>query len=192
MSDLLTRWHKLSKRTQWLMAIGVLVLAFSGIGALSGGSKDTAPAATAAVATETTEEAVETEQDAEAAVVEEAPAVIEEEAPAVIEEEAPAETVSQENARRSAESYLDFSGFSRQGLIEQLSSEYGEGFSKADATYAVDHVAVNWNAEAAESAKGYLSHSAFSRQGLIEQLESEYGEGFTHAQAVYGVNQTGL
>jgi hypothetical protein len=184
MSDLLTRWHKLSKRTQWLMAIGVLVLAFSGIGALSGGSKDTAPAATAAVATETTEEAVETEQDAEAAVVEEAPAVI--------EEEAPAETVSQENARRSAESYLDFSGFSRQGLIEQLSSEYGEGFSKADATYAVDHVAVNWNAEAAESAKGYLSHSAFSRQGLIEQLESEYGEGFTHAQAVYGVNQTGL
>jgi Host cell surface-exposed lipoprotein len=192
MSDLLTRWHKLSKRTQWLMAIGVLVLAFSGIGALSGGSNDTAPAATAAVATETTEEAVETEQDAEAAVVEEAPAVIEEEAPAVIEEEAPAETVSQENARRSAESYLDFSGFSRQGLIEQLSSEYGEGFSKADATYAVDHVAVNWNAEAAESAKGYLSHSAFSRQGLIEQLESEYGEGFTHAQAVYGVNQTGL
>ena len=186
MSELLTRWHKLTRRKQWLIAAGFLVLVFTGIGALSGGSNDAAPAATAAVATETTEEARETEPDAEAVVEEEAPA------DTVIEEKAPAETAGQENARRSAESYLDFSAFSRQGLIEQLSSEYGEGFTRAEAIYAVDHIDVDWNAQAAKSAKNYLSFSAFSRQGLIEQLSSEYGDGFTYPQAVYGVNQTGL
>jgi hypothetical protein len=119
-------------------------------------------------------------------------AVVEEEAPAVVEEEASDETAGQENARRSAESYLELTAFSRTGLIKQLSSEYGEGFSKADAIYAVNHIDVDWNEQAAKSAKGYLEMSAFSRQGLIEQLSSEAGEGFTHAQAVYGVNQTGL
>ena len=115
--------------------------------------------------------------------------------PAPVPPPAPAEpefTVSQENAIESAESYLDFTAFSRSGLIGQLSSDYGEGFSVADATFAVDHISVNWNEQAAKSAKSYLAYSSFSRQGLIEQLESEYGEGFTHSQAVYGVDQTGL
>ena len=101
-------------------------------------------------------------------------------------------TISQENARLSAENYLDTGAFSRTGLISQLSSEFGDGFSKADAIYAVDHIDVDWNEQAAKSAKNYLDINAFSRKGLIEQLSSEYGDGFTHAQAVYGVNQTGL
>jgi Host cell surface-exposed lipoprotein len=67
----------------------------------------------------------------------------------------------------------DFSAFSRKGLIEQLSSEYGEGFSKADAIYAVNHLDVDWNDQAAKSAKNYLDQSASSRQGLIGQLSSE-------------------
>jgi hypothetical protein len=57
MSELLARWHKLTRRKQWLIAITTLVLVFAGIGAVSGGSDDTAPAATAAVATETSEAA---------------------------------------------------------------------------------------------------------------------------------------
>ena len=61
MSGLLARWHKLSTRKQWLIAIGVLLLAFSGIGALSGGGGDTAPAATAAPAVEATDEPSEAE-----------------------------------------------------------------------------------------------------------------------------------
>ena len=76
-------------------------------------------------------------------------------------------------------SYLDMSGFSRKGLIGQLSSSAGEGFSRADATFAVDHVDVNWNDEAVESAQSYLDMSSFSRQGLIDQLSSSAGEGFT-------------
>jgi Host cell surface-exposed lipoprotein len=50
-------------------------------------------------------------------------------------EEVPAETVGQENARQSAEDYLAYSAFSRQGLIAQL--EY-EGYSTKDATYGVN------------------------------------------------------
>jgi len=105
---------------------------------------------------------------------------------------APSETVSQENARESAESYLETGSFSRNGLIKQLSSQYGEGFSKADAIYAVNHIDVNWNEQAAKAAKEYLDTGSFSRNGLIQQLSSRYGDGYTHAQAVYGVNQTGL
>ena len=100
--------------------------------------------------------------------------------------DAPKESVSQANARATAESYVDMSGFSRDGLIEQLEFE---GFSNKDAVYGADSVGANWNAEAAESAKDYLDMSSFSRQGLIEQLEFE---GFTPAQAAFGVNKTGL
>src|SRR4051812_27131637 len=62
-------------------------------------------------------------------------------------------TTSQENALESAQSYLDMSGFSRTGLIEQLSSQAGEGFPKADAVWAVNQVDVDWNKEAVEAAK---------------------------------------
>lgn len=34
--------------------------------------------------------------------------------------------VATKNAYRSAQSYLDYKGFSKQGLIDQLSSEYGD------------------------------------------------------------------
>ena len=92
-------------------------------------------------------------------------------------------------ALASAENYLEFSGFSKQGLYEQLSSDFGEGFTEAEAQYAVDHVDADWNKEAVESARRYLEHSPMSRDGLIEQLTSSYGEGFTYEQAVYAVNK---
>jgi hypothetical protein len=103
-------------------------------------------------------------------------------------------TTSQEQAVKSAEAYLSTgSGFSRAGLIQQLSSSAGEGFSRADAVFAVNHLRVNWNAQAVKSAKAYMSSgSGFSRAGLIQQLSSSAGEGFTYAQAVYAANQVGL
>lgn len=102
------------------------------------------------------------------------------------QEELSEETASQQNARESAESYLAFSAFSRKGLIRQL---VFEGYSKADARYAVDVVDANWNQQAALKAQEYLDTGAFSRQGLIRQLRFE---GFTQAQAEYGVDQVGL
>jgi Host cell surface-exposed lipoprotein len=106
---------------------------------------------------------------------------------------APAETPGQSNARRSAESYLSMdNGFSRQGLIDQLSSSYGAGFSVEDATYGVDATHTDWNAQACLSAKGYLQLEPFSHAGLVEQLSSAYGSQFTQAEAEYGVTCAGL
>jgi hypothetical protein len=104
----------------------------------------------------------------------------------------PAMTTAQEQAIGSAQDYLSFQAFSRNGLIDQLSSDAGEGFSRADAVYAVDHIRVNYRVQAAKAAKDYLKFEHFSRSGLIEQLESDAGDGYTHAQAVYGVNAVGL
>ena len=101
--------------------------------------------------------------------------------------------LAREQAIESAQSYLDEgTGFSRAGLIDQLDSPYGEGFTVALATFAVDHVQVNWNQQAVDSAKGYIAMGGFSRAGLIDQLTSSYGEQFTYAQAVYAVNKVGL
>lgn len=100
-------------------------------------------------------------------------------------------TNAQKNAARSAESYLEFSGFSRQGLIDQLSSEYGDKFAVADATAAVDSLDVDWKLEAVESAKSYLELQGFSCQGLIEQLSSEFGDKYTLEEATYGATEVG-
>ena len=89
---------------------------------------------------------------------------------------------SQRNAVRSAQQYLEFSAFSRSGLIDQL--EY-EDFSTEDATYAVDSLDADWNEQAARSAEQYLDFTSFSKSGLIDQLVYE---GYTYAQAEYGAN----
>jgi hypothetical protein len=81
-------------------------------------------------------------------------------------------TSGQKHALESAQNYLDMSGFSKKGLIKQLSSSAGEGFSKADATFAAKHAGANWKAEAVESAQNYLDMSGFSKKGLIKQLSS--------------------
>jgi type IV secretory pathway VirB10-like protein len=182
------------KKKILLTFLGVCLLI--GIAASACGSTETEPAATkpaekTVTVEKTVTETVQAEAD-EAEPVDEAPVEEPEPVEEAPVEEAPEYTTAQENAIASAENYLDFSAFSKKGLIEQLSSEYGDGFSKADATFAVKHIDVNWNEQAAKSAKNYLDFSSFSRSGLIEQLESEYGDGFTHAQAVYGVDQTGL
>ena len=91
-------------------------------------------------------------------------------------------TAGQRNALKKANSYLKYSNFSYQGLVEQL--EY-EKFSHEDAVYAVDHCGADWNEQALGKAKSYLDYSAFSYTGLISQLEYE---GFTAEQAAYGAD----
>src|SRR5262249_42630406 len=101
-------------------------------------------------------------------------------------------TVSQANAVEAAEKYLAMGAFSRSGLIQQLSSKHGEGYARADAVYAVDHLSVDWNLQAVRAAKQHLAEGEYSREGLIHQLKARYGDGFTHAEALYGVESTGL
>ncbi|HIF60272.1 MAG TPA: hypothetical protein EYQ26_12415, partial [Rhodospirillales bacterium] len=95
------------------------------------------------------------------------------------------------NAARSAKQYLRTSGFSRKGLIKQLSSDYGDGYNVADATVAVGSLNIDWDKQAARSAKQYLRTSGFSCKGLIKQLSSDYGDGYTVRQATYGARQAG-
>lgn len=95
-------------------------------------------------------------------------------------------TVSQEQAVRMANDYLNYTAFSKSGLIEQL--EY-EGFNNADATYAVENISVVWREQAVKMAKDYLDYTSFSRTRLIEQLEFE---GFSNADATYATDAVGL
>jgi hypothetical protein len=92
----------------------------------------------------------------------------------------------------SAKQYLSLgSGFSQQGLIDQLDSSAGGGYSVNDATVAVDSLNENWNAQAVLSAKGYLKTQPFSCSDLTNQLDSSAGGEFTVAQATYGATQAG-
>jgi hypothetical protein len=100
-------------------------------------------------------------------------------------------TRQQKNAARSAKQYLSISGFSRDGLIQQLSSDAGDGYDIDDATVAVDSLNVDWNRQAVRSAKQYLRLSGFSCRGLIQQLSSSAGDRYTFDEATYGAEQAG-
>jgi len=100
-------------------------------------------------------------------------------------------TGPQNNAVRSAEQYLSIAGFSRDGLINQLSSDAGDGYEISDASVAVDSLNIDWNLEAVKSAKQYLSIAGFSCKGLINQLSSNAGDKYTVDQATYGAKQAG-
>jgi len=99
---------------------------------------------------------------------------------------AAAVTVSQKNALAKAKSYLSYTAFSHDGLVDQLIYEQ---FSTADATYGADNCGADWNVQAAKKAKSYMSYSSFSRGSLIAQLEYDK---FTSDQAAYGANSVGL
>lgn len=98
----------------------------------------------------------------------------------------PTMTANQASAVRKGQSYLEYQGFSKTGLIKQLKFEK---FSTADATFAANNVTVDWMAEAAEKAESYMSFQSFSRDGLIKQLKFE---GFTTAEATHGADTVGL
>lgn len=87
---------------------------------------------------------------------------------------------AQEQAVRKAKQYLDTSAFSQSGLVKQLEFE---GFSTADATFAVDYLQPNWVEQAKKKAGEYMSTGSFSQDGLQQQLEFE---GFTPEQAQAG------
>lgn len=87
--------------------------------------------------------------------------------------------------------YLQISGFSRQGLIDQLTSEWGNNFSVEDATKAVDALEANgevdWNEQAVISAMNYIESMSYSEKTTLEELQSEYTGKFTKEQAEYAI-----
>jgi hypothetical protein len=103
----------------------------------------------------------------------------------------PTLTQQQKSAAEEGQEYLSTMAFSQQGLIDQLDSPDGGGYSVNDATVAVDSLTVNWNAEAVQAANEYLATQPFSCNDLIQQLDSPDGSEFTVAQATYGAQQAG-
>ena len=159
----------------WFVVVAVLV-GLGVIGNLIGGSPSEAPESSPS-ATESTAQPAETDADE--------PAVAEPEPEPSVEPAEPALTMGQKQAVGKGEDYLSFAAFSRKSLIDQL---VFEGFSEADATFAVDYIAPDWDEQAAKKAQDYIDMSSFSRQGLIDQLVFE---GFTQAEAEYGVKAVG-
>ena len=91
------------------------------------------------------------------------------------------------NALYKAKQYNKLFHMSKKNLYKQLTSKYGEGFSKKAATYAVNHVNANWNKNALYKAKEYRKTLKMSKNNIYKQLISSYGEGFTKSQAKYAI-----
>lgn len=164
-------WYK---KKRWIASLGLVVLIVIGVAASGGEEEGTKAAGTDAGADQ-------------APAADQAPKKPADSEPAA--EEEPEMTSAQENALEAAQNYLDLTGFSKAGLIQQLSSSAGDGYSKADATFAANNVGADWNEEAVEAAQNYLDVTAFSKAGLIQQLSSSAGDKFTPAQARYAADK---
>lgn len=106
--------------------------------------------------------------------------------------EAPKETEADipkeyRNALKSAETYAKNMHMSKQGIRDQLVSEYGEKFSEEAADYAMENLEADWKENALITAKNYQDSMHMSKEAIRDQLVSEYGEKFTQEEADYAV-----
>lgn len=102
-----------------------------------------------------------------------------------IEDDVPKEY---KNALKKAESYSENMYMSKEGIYDQLTSEYGEKFPEDAAQYAIDNINADWKANALEKAKTYQETMNMSKSAIYDQLISEYGEKFTEEEAQYAID----
>lgn len=91
------------------------------------------------------------------------------------------------SALLQANSYANTMHMSKQGLYDQLVSEYGGQFTPEAAQYGVDNVETDWNENALIKAKTYQDTMHQSPAAIYDQLVSAYGEKFTKAEADYAI-----
>ena len=147
--------NKKSKKKGCLVGIGIIVLLLILLFACVGGGeepdKSTASDTTNETQEETTEPTAETEPD-------------------------PLENLSTEerNAYGQAVNYLNYTSFSRSGLIDQLKYEgYSEEACEKAVSLLEEQGEVDWTEQCKKKAQEYLDYTEFSRDGLIDQLEYE-------------------
>lgn len=99
----------------------------------------------------------------------------------------PSVPIEYRNALKQAASYATRMHMSKQGVYDQLVSEYGEQFSPEAAQYAIEKVQADWNKNALMQARQYQERMAMSRARIREQLMSPHGEKFTEAEADYAI-----
>lgn len=92
------------------------------------------------------------------------------------------------NALAKAKTYSDSMHMSKQGIYDQLTSQYGENFAPDAAQYAIDNLQADYNANALAKAKTYYTSMNMSKQAVYDQLVSQYGEKFTPEEAQYAVD----
>ena len=90
------------------------------------------------------------------------------------------------NALKTAKSYDKTSHMSKQGLYDQLTSEF-EQFTPEAAQYAVDNVNANWKENALKTAKSYQEYADMSTSAIYDQLISDF-EQFTPEEAQYAID----
>ena len=76
---------------------------------------------------------------------------------------------------------------SKQGILDQLTSQEGGKFSQEAGQYAVDNLKADYNANALAQAKTYQDTMHMSPAAIQDQLTSEYGGKFTPEEAAYAV-----
>lgn len=76
---------------------------------------------------------------------------------------------------------------SKAAIYDQLTSEYGEQFSKEAAQYAIDNLKADYKKNALEKAKEYQDEMDMSPAAIKDQLVSDYGEKFTQEEADYAI-----
>lgn len=91
------------------------------------------------------------------------------------------------SALNKATMYAKTMHMSKQGVYDQLVSEYGEKFSADAAQYAIDNMTADWNANALVKAKTYQDTMNMSPSAIHDQLTSAYGEKFTKSEADYAI-----
>lgn len=96
----------------------------------------------------------------------------------------PAEYTS---ALSQAGTYANTMHLSKQGVYDQLVSEYGGKFSAEAAQYAIDNVKADWNANALAQAKTYQNDMHLSPAAVHDQLVSANGAKFTASEADYAI-----
>lgn len=106
---------------------------------------------------------------------------------AAVENDEPDVPMEYKSALAKAEQYSDVMHMSKQGIYDQLVSEYGEQFSAEAAQYAIDNLQADYNANALEMAKTYQETMNMSPEAIRDQLVSEYGEKFTQEEADYAI-----
>lgn len=77
---------------------------------------------------------------------------------------------------------------SKQGVYNQLTSDYGEGFPEEAAQYAIDNLEIDWKENALKKAKTYAETMNMSDSAVYDQLVSSHGEQFTEEEAQYAVD----
>ena len=90
------------------------------------------------------------------------------------------------NALKTAKRYDKTSHMSKQGLYDQLTSEF-EQFTPEAAQYAIDNVNANWKENALKTAKSYQEYADMSTSAIYDQLISEF-EQFTPEEAQYAID----